>query len=334
MTAHKRMAAPPRKRAAARKPTAPRKRKAPKKAPKNGGPRRNTSASAKPRKTSASAKKTKRGEQLRHFTPEFLAEAQRRVERTTESTTSIAGKLGMHQSVLWRLIRRKRWIRPEASLRRRGLSPAMRLAAAADALAGTLHPPLEGEGRSPEQSDGGRGGVNARSPALSVEFSPHPGSHRDAMLHSRCFTSAVVDSRTAAEGRLYPPPPGEGSPDSRQPSTSVIDAAAIDRLEQAVLRELATVETMRASLGNEPLRPMDAERTARTLSVLTETLSKLRRLRLAAAPQAGPDHDDMPADIDEFRRDLARRIRAFVASRTGRGNADGDSGPAPVADVR
>ena len=45
---------------------------------------------------------------------------------------------------------------------------------------------------------------------------------------------------------------------------------------------------MRASLRDEPLRPIDAERTARTLSVLTETLSKLRRLRLGSAPQSGP----------------------------------------------
>jgi hypothetical protein len=86
------------------------------------------------------------------------------------------------------------------------------------------------------------------------------------------------------------------------------------------------VETMRASLGKEPLRPMDAERTARTLSVLAETLSKLRRQRLAATPQAGSDHDnDMPADIDEFRNELARRIRAFIASRTDRGDAGADA---------
>jgi hypothetical protein len=29
--------------------------------------------------------------------------------------------------------------------------------------------------------------------------------------------------------------------------------------------------------------------------------------------------DDMPRDIDEFRHELARRIRAFVQSRTGGG---------------
>jgi hypothetical protein len=113
-----------------------------------------------------------------------------------------------------------------------------------------------------------------------------------------------------------------------------LDNATIDRLEAAVLKELAVVERQRAALGPEPLRPFDANIIARTLSSLTETLSKLRRLRLAAQPQPDVTHDDMPADIDEFRNELARRIRAFVASRTGGGGTDGDraavvDGPQP-----
>ncbi len=188
------------------------------------------------------------------YTAEFMAEARRRIEHTTESMTSIAGKLGMHHSALSRLIKRERWGRPEAALRRRGLSPAMRLAVEADALADAPAPP---------------------------------------------------------------------------------DPAALDRIERALLAELATVEAMRESLDKEPLRPIDAERTARTLSILTETLTKLRRHRLAAAAQAGPDHDDdFPADIDEFRRGLARRIRAFIASRTARSDAERDAGPDAVDQVR
>jgi hypothetical protein len=101
-----------------------------------------------------------------------------------------------------------------------------------------------------------------------------------------------------------------------------------------VLAELATVEAMRASLGPLPQRWTDAERTARTLGLLTQTLQHLQRLRAGRAGEARPhdddDDDDMPADIDEFRRDLARRIDAFVASRTGARGAEGDCGPAPV----
>ena len=113
----------------------------------------------------------------------------------------------------------------------------------------------------------------------------------------------------------------------------VTDAAAIERLHQAVLEELATVEAMRAELRTLPRRPLDAERTARTISSLTDTLQKLQRLRCGLST-SGPNDDDLPADIDAFRLDLARRIDAFVASRTEPCDADGDSGPHAVDDVR
>jgi hypothetical protein len=94
----------------------------------------------------------------------------------------------------------------------------------------------------------------------------------------------------------------------------------IERLHRAVLEELTAVETMRAALTREPQSPADAERTARTLSNLTEILQKLQRMQ-CALPHTGSDDDDMPVDIDEFRRELARRIEAFVASRTDAGDA-------------
>jgi hypothetical protein len=97
--------------------------------------------------------------------------------------------------------------------------------------------------------------------------------------------------------------------------------ALIDRLERAVRTELASVEAMRAAGGRYDAR--SAQLTARTLANLTETLGKLQRLRAAlpASPQTYGYDDDMPADIDEFRRDLARRIELLVASRA---DAEGD----------
>jgi len=95
----------------------------------------------------------------------------------------------------------------------------------------------------------------------------------------------------------------------------------IERLHRAVLKELSAVETMRAALGREPQSPIDAERTARTLASLTATLQNLRRMQ-CAMPKTGPYDDDIPADIGEFRKELARRIEAFVASRTDHGDDD------------
>lgn len=103
------------------------------------------------------------------------------------------------------------------------------------------------------------------------------------------------------------------------------------RIEQLVLRELEAEETVRDQLSHRPRTGSDATRCARTLAALTQTLQTLARLRAGAAPTDDTDYDDnddsLPRDIDEFRRDLARRIDAFVARRTDERPAERDGGP-------
>lgn len=86
------------------------------------------------------------------------------------------------------------------------------------------------------------------------------------------------------------------------------------RLEQALEKELRKVESLRSQFGNPAHRSIEAERIARTLATLTETLFKVRRLRDQGPIAAGSD-DDMPRDTDGFRRGLALRIDTFVRSR-------------------
>jgi len=67
------------------------------------------------------------------------------------------------------------------------------------------------------------------------------------------------------------------------------------------------------------LPAIEAERMARTIATLTETLHRLQPMRCGTPENktdGDPLDDDMPDDIDEFRINLARRIEAFVASRT------------------
>jgi transposase-like protein len=114
----------------------------------------------------------------------------------------------------------------------------------------------------------------------------------------------------------------------REGEESAAPAATFDRIQRLVEQELAAEEASRAELGLLPRGPGDAERCARTLAILTRTLHELARLRGGAATQGLRHDDDIPADIDEFRNELARRIVACLASGPDDGSAGGDSGPA------
>jgi hypothetical protein len=86
------------------------------------------------------------------------------------------------------------------------------------------------------------------------------------------------------------------------------------RLEAALEKELRKVESLRGEFGRPEQRSIEAERIARTLATLTETLFKVRRLR-DPANISGSNDDDLPADADGFRLELARRIDVFVRGR-------------------
>ena len=74
----------------------------------------------------------------------------------------------------------------------------------------------------------------------------------------------------------------------------------VERLYRAVREELTAVESLRARLKSEPQGTQDAERTARTLSSLTETLQELSACN--AIPQYGPDDDDcLPISMNSVR---------------------------------
>src|SRR3954451_4378103 len=104
--------------------------------------------------------------------------------------------------------------------------------------------------------------------------------------------------------------------------------ALIARVARLVEQELAAEEETRAELGMLARTPTELERCARIVASMTRTLHQLVRLRASAAPEQGSNNvDDYPADIDAFRDEFARRIRAFVASRIGAGSAAA-AGPA------
>lgn len=83
------------------------------------------------------------------------------------------------------------------------------------------------------------------------------------------------------------------------------------RVQRVVERELDAIDSILGVLGAAD--SAEAERSARTLASLARALKEV--MRLAAPEQASdPDEDDpVPRDLDEFRRELARRIEALAA---------------------
>lgn len=222
------------------------------------------------------------------YTPEFLASVRHDVEDTDLLLPAIAKKHEIGLRTLHRWIDKEGW--KKRSERLRDLPPAARLLNEATAL------------------------LTARGEAHTPDTPPR---------HCRFDgTSAIADSeRTATPSVLGPRFRGDDTDGiSSNPNGAPAQLSAIERLERLVEKELDAEEAVRAQLGPLPRNAADAERTARTLSTLTQTLHALQRLRGGTIPDIHDD-DDMPRDIDEFRRELARRIEAFVASRTGQGDA-------------
>lgn len=166
-----------------------------------------------------------------------------------------------------------------------------------------------------------------RNIALSenwVRFVPPPrGLSRAAEIAAKAEALEALPEETRDDGQ------GAGA---EAPAWSLRER--IDELRNAVDDEIAAVRALRARLKGVPHSADAAGRTARTLADLTTTLERLHRLEIGASQHNGQStYDDTPADADEFRDELARRIRAFVKSRTGKGDVDGNSGPAVMADA-
>jgi hypothetical protein len=87
--------------------------------------------------------------------------------------------------------------------------------------------------------------------------------------------------------------------------------ALVERVTRAVERELSQIEVIVGGHHVRPQQRTEAERRARTLASLARTLTELRKLR-AEENRLKPQHDDGPADIDEFRRELSRKLARLV----------------------
>jgi hypothetical protein len=231
------------------------------------------------------------------YSPEYLVYVRRMVEDTDAPLSAVARDCGISESTLYRMQKREGWV--SRVQRPRGLPFAKALLDGATTLA------------------------NARV----VESLSAAGFTEDDMTDAAAgapVSAAQAPDAQAPHARLV-----TEAPRAAHLSSSAIGPLTAERLARLVEREIAAEEAVRDHLGNTPRASGDAGRTARTLATLAQTLQMLMRLRCGAAPDPGPDDDDIPRDIDEFRRELARRIEAVVASQA----EPGDAGCDPTAVV-
>jgi hypothetical protein len=114
------------------------------------------------------------------------------------------------------------------------------------------------------------------------------------------------------------------SPQSRA-DAPIPRADALAVLEAEAEQLVAEHRRAREARAGVPTSEGERERAARTLASLADTLRKLQALHSGTPISTGAfDHDDMPTDIDEFRNELAQRIRAFVQVRLDAGLLPGD----------
>lgn len=250
------------------------------------------------------------------FSAELLADGKRRYETTRESLDSIALDFNACRTTIRNIAKREGWVRYVPPPR--GLSRAATLLAEAEKLeadAFSLPPPSArlrapstryggGEGGSgARERDGvGWGDFSAHAPAFEGGIEAPPIPNPSPPLAALVGGGETIPHQDTAHDNAQAP-----AWNMRQ---------RIETLREAVDDELAAVRALRASLKDVPHSPETAGRISHTLASLTATLERLHRLEIGAPRTHGADaYDDMPADIDEFRERLARRIRAFVASR-------------------
>ena len=256
---------------------------------------------------------------MAQYTPEMLASVRHAYEDTNQSGRSIAAEYEINPRTLARLIAREGWRKRPAPPPRDRPAPA-RLLEEAKALAAQVteakplirHPEVRAQRAS--KGDG---------PDDSPEHGPHPSR----LGAARLAPQDDGDGLATAEEQLGPRLRGDDS--------SETPPSPIDRLEALLVKEIEAEETAQARRGKAARMPTGAKRSTRRLTELTQTLHILQRVRAGKTAEAGAlDYDDIPLDIDAFRFDLARRIDAFVASRTKPADAGGNPGAQPVDDVQ
>lgn len=159
----------------------------------------------------------------------------------------------------------------------------------------------------PEKEKRPRAKVTHEHPGNLVA-DPHDHSANEAIAaRSARRTTRPKPRKQTATDIAADPPPGD------TPATSMVA-----RVSDAIERELSKIERI---VGNPsrlyPAQRIETESRARVLASLARTLKEVMRLReqeRGTDDNAKADDDAIPRDLDEFRRELSRRLEGLVES--------------------
>jgi len=110
------------------------------------------------------------------------------------------------------------------------------------------------------------------------------------------------------------------SPAPQQREATGAEGLAV-RVQRVVERELDAIDQILGAIGAADAA--EAERSARTLASLARALKEVMRLAAPDEPADADDDDPVPRDLDEFRRELARRIEALAGGGAAKTSGDG-----------
>jgi hypothetical protein len=118
-----------------------------------------------------------------------------------------------------------------------------------------------------------------------------------------------VNGGPDSEGNRFPPLPRRVA---RKLPSGVTRKALVARLWSLAERQVQDIET-RLQLEQPP---DERERAARMLAIMIKTLRELRALDAARDQQEPAREDDKgPDNLDDYRRELARKMDAIIAKR-------------------
>jgi hypothetical protein len=136
-----------------------------------------------------------------------------------------------------------------------------------------------------------------------------------------------LDGGPRDPARRLPPIPRRQAPRRDGKDSAAARRQLVARLWGAAERQMDDIEQRLKGVGQEST---ERERDARALAVLVKTLRELvafDETHPAAATRTDSEDDDAgPRDIDEFRRELARKMDVLVARREARIRGEADCG--------